>query len=110
MSVGDCGCSVLMTATFMGVKVAIAVVVGGATGLKLDGAVPNTGMVAVDAKEITGAEKARLNRGSVVSAVKLAGGERWSGEARGGVSGAYWWEVAGILMAGGAWITFEMVI
>ena len=90
MSVGDRGCSVLITATFMGVKlvVTVAVVVGGTTGLKPDGAAPNTGTVAVDAKEMMGAGKARLNRGSVVSEVKLAGGERWSGEARGGVRGA----------------------
>lgn len=47
--------------------------------MKPDGVAPNTGTVAVDAKEMTGAGKARLNRGSVVSAEKLAGGERWSG-------------------------------
>lgn len=109
MSVGDCGCSVLMTATFMGVRLVVTAVVvaGGTTGLKPDGVAPNTGTVAVDAKEMTGAGKARLNRGSVVSAEKLAGGERWSGEARGGVRGAYgWWEVTGILIAGGgAWET-----
>ena len=63
--------------------------------MKLDGPVLNTGTgtvaVAVGAKEMMGpAGKATLNlgRGSE-AAVMLAGGERLSGEALGGVSGAY---------------------
>ena len=61
--------------------------------MKLDGPVRNTGTgtVAVGAKEMMGpAGKATLNlgRGSE-AAVMLAGGERLSGEALGGVRGAY---------------------
>lgn len=63
--------------------------------MKLDGPVLNTGTgtLAVGANEIMGpAGNATLNlgRGSEV-AVTLAGGERLSGEALGGVSGAYGW-------------------
>ena len=56
-----------------------------ATGLKPDGAVPKTGMVAVGANENMGVGKAMLNLGSALS--MLAGGDRWSGDVRGGVRG-----------------------
>ena len=64
---------------------------GGTTGLKLDGPVLNTGTgtLAVGANEMIGpAGKATLNlgRGSA-AAVMLAGGERLSGDALGGVRG-----------------------
>ena len=72
--VGDCGFSCLIVVTWIGVG--LAMLTGGATGLKLDGAAPNTGTVAVDANEITGAGKARLKRGSGPSPEKPAGGER----------------------------------
>ena len=62
------------------------------TGLKPDGAVPKTGMVAVGANEKTGVGKAMLNLGILPSAVE--GGERWSGVVR-GVSGMYGIDVAG---------------
>ena len=71
-------------------EAAVAVV---GTGLKPDWLAPITGMVAVGAKEKIGAWKAMLNRGSERS--MLAGGERWSGDARGGVRGPYWTDVAG---------------
>ncbi len=82
------GVGVVAIVTWIGVGLATVVAIGGATGLKLDVGAPNTGTVAVEANEITGAGKARLKRGSGPSLVKLAGGERWSGEARGGVIGA----------------------
>lgn len=48
------------------------------------------GTLAVEANDKTGvAGNATLNLGSWSAAVKLAGGERLSGEARGGVRGAY---------------------
>lgn len=55
-----------------------------------EGAALKMGTLAVEANERTGvAGNATLNLGSGSAAVKLAGGERLSGEARGGVSGAY---------------------
>ena len=69
----------------------MAVDCGGTTGLKLDGPVLNTGTgtVAVGANEMMGpVGKATLNLGRGSAGVKLAGGERLSGEALGGVSGA----------------------
>lgn len=61
----------------------LLVVVG--TGLKPDGLAPITGMVAVGVKEKIGAGNAMLNLGSDRAA--LAGGEKWSGDSRGGVRG-----------------------
>lgn len=76
---------------------------GGTTGLKLDGPVLNTGTgTLVGANEMMGpAGKATLNlgRGSV-AAVMLAGGDRLSGEALGGVRGAY--GLPGVVTAGRA--------
>ncbi len=60
----------------MGVGLATAGAAGATTGLKLEVGAPNTGTVAVEANEITGAGNARLNRGSGPSAGKLPGGER----------------------------------
>ena len=51
-----------------------------ATGLK-------TGIVAVGAKEKMGPGKAMLNLGSGAPSTAVAGGERWSGDPRGGVRG-----------------------
>ena len=86
-----------------GVLLALQMVVAG-TGLKPDGFAPMTGMVAVGVKEKIGAGKAMLNLGRDRST--LAGGERWLGETRGGVSGPYCNEVAGRAMEGGG-ITFR---
>ena len=73
------------------------------TGLKPDGAVPKTGMVAVEANENTGVGKAMLNRGRLPS--KAEGGERWSGEVR-GVSGMYGIDVGGRvdILGGPSWV------
>ena len=92
--VGECGRSavgrsVFMVVMWIGGGLAIVAFIGAVTtGLKLEVAAPNTGTVAVEANEITGAGKARLKRGNGPSAVKVAGGDMWSGEARGGVIGA----------------------
>lgn len=81
-----------VTGGLLALQMEAAVAVVG-TGLKPDGLAPITGMVAVGVKEKIGAGKAMLNLGRDRST--LAGGDRWSGEARGGVSGPYWTEVAG---------------
>ena len=83
----------------MGVKTPVVGMLLVGTGLKPDGVFPKTGMVAVGVKEKIGAGKAMLNLGSELSMV--AGGERWSGEARGGVRGPYGNEVVGRVMTGG---------
>ncbi len=77
--------------------------VAGITGLKLEGAgwnIAAAGMV-VGAKEMTGVvgiEKATLKRGRGSPMVgNPPGGERLSGEALGGVSGAYGMDIAGTL-------------
>ena len=82
----------VVTGGLLALQMEAAVAVVG-TGLKPDGLAPITGMVAVGAKEKIGVWKAMLNRGSERS--MLAGGERWSGDARGGVRGPYWIDVAG---------------
>lgn len=103
--VGDCGCSIFLSCsaftadviTVSGVGLAMP---GWVTGLNPEGAVPNTGIVAVGANEIMGGVwKATLKRGSGSAAVRLAGGEKWSGEALGGVRGAYGMVVAGMATA-----------
>lgn len=72
-----------------------AVAAVGITGLNPEGKTPLGMLPLVGAREMMGVEgtgKATLNRGrlSAVTPVgKLAGGERLSGEARGGVRGAY---------------------
>ena len=77
---------------------------GWATGLNPEGAAPNTaGIVVVGANEMTGGVwKATLKRGRGSAAERLAGGEKWSGEALGGVRGAYGMEVTGMVTAVGA--------
>jgi len=76
----------------------------GMTGLKPDGAGWKTvGTVPLEAARemmgVVGTGKATLKRGSgsATPVAKLAGGERLSGDALGGVSGAYGMETAGTL-------------
>lgn len=103
--VGDCSCSVLLscsalTADVITVRGVGLTMPGWATGLNPEGAVPNTGMVAVGANEMMGGVwNATLKRGRGSAAVRLVGGEKWSGEALGGVRGAYGMVVAGIVTA-----------
>ena len=80
--------------------VAVEQAEGCTTGLNPDWTVPKTGTVAVEANEMIGVGKARLKRGRGASPLNVTGGERLSGEARGGVRGAYGWEDTGIPTVG----------